>query len=373
MDSLEAFAGSYSDALVHKALEKHIPISGTFELLPTCNMRCKMCYIQHTLEKSELQPASFWVEAHKQAMAEGMLFSLLTGGEPLLYPWFHELYEALSDLPVYICLNTNGTLMDRETVAWLAKKPPRRINVSLYGASDETYARLCGNPNGFTQVMHAFELLKEYGIQFCVHSPMMPENVEDTQGMIDICNRLRVPLDRAYYMFPAYRKDGETVTAEGRFAPEDMARVALRCKHDQMGGNEQAYRLYLSLRTQAMQHPQMYTAYGRNDVICKGGRCTFWLDWRGHISGCGVHNQMALDLHSVPFARAWARIVEDTNAIRMAEKCKTCKYRCICPVCPAACFCETGSMQGTPTYLCEFCEEFGRLLMEEERNVLGEP
>ncbi|MGN0776108.1 MAG: radical SAM/SPASM domain-containing protein [Candidatus Ventricola sp.] len=372
MDSLDAFAGTYNDHLVQLARKEKLPISGTFELLSICNMRCKMCYIQHTPRKEELQPVEFWVDLYQQAIAEGMLFSLLTGGEPLLYPWFGELYDRLSSLPVHICLNTNGTLMDRETVAWLAKKPPRRVNVSLYGASDETYARLCGNPNGFTQVMHAFELLREYGIQFRVHSPMVPENASDTQGIVDVCNRLQAPLSRTYYMFPAYRKDAETATTEGRFTAAEMAAVAMQCKRDQLKSDERAYRQYVYLHSQALLHPEIYTAYGRNDVVCNGGRCTFWVDWRGHVSGCGVHNQSSLDLHSVPLKEAWQQIVKDTDAIRMSEKCKTCRYRCICPVCPAASFCETGSIQGTPTYLCEFCEAFGKLLMEERKNVFGE-
>lgn len=371
MDSLEAFAGTCSEALARKAQEKRIPIAGTFELLPTCNMRCRMCYIQHTPDKSELQPVSFWVEAYRQAMAEGMLFSLLTGGEPLLYPWFHELYEALSELPVHICLNTNGTLLDRETAAMLAERPPRRVNVSLYGASDETYARLCGNPNGFTQVMHAFELLREYDIPFCVHNTMVPENACDEQAVIDLCDKMRVHLGRAYYIYPAYRKDAADAPVQERYTPQELAEVALRQARAQMRGDEQAYRKYVFQHTEAMARPQIYSAYGCRDVLCRGGRCTFWVDWRGQVGGCGIHNQMIWDLHGVPFAQAWQRIVQDTNALRTPEKCSVCGYRSICPVCPAASFCETGELGGVPDYLCRFSEAYGKLLLAERRRLFG--
>lgn len=34
-----------------KASEKKIPISGTIELLPICNMDCKMCYIKTSVSE----------------------------------------------------------------------------------------------------------------------------------------------------------------------------------------------------------------------------------------------------------------------------------------------------------------------------------
>lgn len=365
MDSLEAFEGSYNEKLIKHAMEMHIPLSGTFELLPTCNMRCRMCYIQHTPNRSELQPVQFWVELFEQCIAEGLLYPLLTGGEPFIYPGFMELYEKLIRMPIHLAINTNATLLDRDMVAWLAKMPPRRLNISLYGASDETYARLCGNPNGFTQVMHAFELLNEYGIQFRVHSSLVPENIGDYQGIIDTCNRVRAPLSMANYMFPPFRKDGTQGTNEGRFSPEELAQTSLRYMKDHFTGREREYWEHVALLCVGMEHPEYYSLYGRNDVACKSGRCTYWVDWRGNVSACGLHNQSAIDLKMHTFREAWARIVEDTSEVRISEQCRNCRYRCICPICPAAAFCETGCMSQAPEYLCAYCEAYGKLLFEE--------
>ena len=71
MDSLEAFSGTYAEQLVNRAQQKRVPISGTFELTPVCNMRCRMCYIQHTPKREELQPYEFWADVLEQAMAQG--------------------------------------------------------------------------------------------------------------------------------------------------------------------------------------------------------------------------------------------------------------------------------------------------------------
>lgn len=129
-----------------KALEKRLPLSGTFELLPYCNMRCSMCYIVHDRPadwKDNLHSVDFWDALLDQAIEQGMLYGLITGGEPLLYPGFRELMERINKKTIHLALNSNGTLLDRETVQWLATVSPGRLNISLYGGSNETYARLC--------------------------------------------------------------------------------------------------------------------------------------------------------------------------------------------------------------------------------------
>ena len=369
MDSLEAFSGTYAEQLVNRAQQRKVPISGTFELTPVCNMRCRMCYIQHTPKREELQPYEFWADVLDQAMAQGLLFPLLTGGEPLLYPEFDRLYERLAAMPLHLCLNTNATLLTRERVAFLAKNPPRRINISLYGASDETYARLCGNPNGLTQVLHAFDLLKEYDISFRVHSVLVPENAVDYQGIVDICNRYRVPMGSANYMFPSYRKEEACAQAHDRLTPKELAEHSLLHLRSHYRGREKEYRLYVGQRCAAFERPELYSLYGSNEVVCRAGSCVFWVDWRGHVSGCGMHNQGGVDLHTTPFEQAWKTIVEDTRRIRLSEKCRFCKYRCICQNCAAAAFCETGAMDGTPEYLCAYCEEYARLLLAERSRI----
>ena len=77
-----------TEYLHRKASITKTPISGTFELLPLCNMDCKMCYIKMSKEKQEsiarLRTNEEWIELAKKAKEKGMLFLLLTGGEPFL-------------------------------------------------------------------------------------------------------------------------------------------------------------------------------------------------------------------------------------------------------------------------------------------------
>ena len=71
-----------------------------------------------------------------------ILFLLLTGGEPLLFPDFKTLYRRLRNLGMILTINTNGTLLDEAWADFFATYPPRRINITLYGADAASYDRL---------------------------------------------------------------------------------------------------------------------------------------------------------------------------------------------------------------------------------------
>lgn len=103
--------------LFHKASGQLLPLSGTFELSPVCNFSCRMCYVRKTPQEVAAHPRAMltlerWLELARQAREQGMLYLLLTGGEPFLWPDFWPLYEQLIDMGFLISINTNGSLID---------------------------------------------------------------------------------------------------------------------------------------------------------------------------------------------------------------------------------------------------------------------
>ncbi len=83
------------------------------------------------------------------------------------------------------------------------------------------------------------------------------------------------------------------------------------------------------------------------------------------MSGCGVSDENVYNLEKYSFQYAWDEITKYINNVHLSKACAICKYRAICPVCLASAVCETGSVDGTPEYLCEYCEEYYKLILEE--------
>ena len=94
--------GKVSDRLWDKAGVMRIPLTGAFELLPICNLHCKMCYVRKSMAEVNAQggllPAEQWLDFARQARDEGMLYPLLTGGEPFVRKDFQEIMAGMEKL-----------------------------------------------------------------------------------------------------------------------------------------------------------------------------------------------------------------------------------------------------------------------------------
>ena len=78
------------------------PLAGNFELTARCNFNCKMCYVHLTAEEQQRRgrelTADQWLAIAEQARSRGMLFLLLTGGEPLIRTDFRYLLTELKKM-----------------------------------------------------------------------------------------------------------------------------------------------------------------------------------------------------------------------------------------------------------------------------------
>lgn len=347
--------------LCAKADLTHTPVGGTMELLPLCNMDCKMCYIRLTKAQMEAQgrilSCDEWLRIVDEAVAQGLLFLLITGGEPLMYPEFQRLYAALSQKGLILSVNTNGTLIDENMADFFAKYGCRRLNITLYGKDDETYGRLCGNPRGFSQVIRGVKLLKEREVPFRLTCSVTPQNVGDLPALYEIARDLDVPLQAACYMFPALRKGRESQT-QYRLSPEAAAEAMVNCFRlaNPQADMEAACRLTLD----GLNNPsKLKSGTGFN---CRAAHSGFWMTWKGEMLPCGMFTEPRISLLDHSFRECWDYIVEACSHLSRCKTCVDCEYQNICKICPAACMTETGAIDGCPDYLCKMTMESIRIM-----------
>ena len=119
--------GALVQEMLRRAAIVRQPAHGAFELTSRCNLSCRMCYIRHAPgDPTKELPASTWLDLARQAVANGMVFLLLTGGEVFLRRDFFEIYEPLTRMGLVLALFTNGTLITPDIAARLAQAPPSR-------------------------------------------------------------------------------------------------------------------------------------------------------------------------------------------------------------------------------------------------------
>lgn len=364
--------------LYTKASRNGMPLSGTFELTPCCNMACKMCYVRKTKEEQEkiapLRTAKEWLELGKTAREQGMLYLLLTGGEPFLHPDFREILSGLHRMGLLISINSNGTLIDEETVEWLKETPPVRINITLYGASDETYARLCGNPKGFTQTARAIRLLKEAGIQVKINCSVTPYNVDDLEGIYAFAREEGLLVQATSYMFPPLRRDTSMVGQNDRFSPQEAAYQSACILALDLGEDEFLRRVS---RDESLAFPQEIEEDcpeidGEGDGIrCRAGKCSFWITWDGRMLPCGMFPEgNAQNVFQIGFEKAWKQVHEEALAIRLPAKCSGCTLRDQCKACAAMVMTESGNFHTVPEYRCKMAKAHGAACRQKGQEIL---
>ena len=231
---------------------------------------------------------------------------------------------------------------------------PSRINITLYGASNETYEKLTGIKNGYDQVIANIKRLQESGISVKLSCSLTPYNVNDLDKMVKIAQDNQLILQIVSYMFPAVRLSNENIGKNNRFTAEDSAYNMLEAIRLQKGEKalvDYSSRLLPGSIPCELDECTEVTPDGT--IRCRAGKSTFWVTWSGEVRPCGMMVEPSIQYKKGNFNILWKELVKHTSQIRLSGKCANCKNQRICNVCAAMAYAETGSFEKTPTYLCE--------------------
>lgn len=348
-----------TEHMYSEAGRMRIPIGGTFELSPVCNFACRMCYVRKTAGEVEAGPRPIrtlgqWLTTAREIRDAGTLYLLLTGGEPFLWPDFWTLYEELIQMGFLVSINTNGSLIDEKALERLAKLPPRRVNITLYGASDNTYEALCRTKGVFSRVRHAIEGLQERGIPVKLNGTLSPVNICDAEALAAYAEERKLILDTTTYLFPPVRRDMAMAGVNERFTPEEAARHRLHIFRLQNG--EERYRSYLENILKGYVPPpgldENCIDPSDGKIRCRAGKASFWITWDGWMTPCGMMPEPKAETTGRSFADVWRELTEKSAELTLSGLCMKCRNQNICHSCAAMALAETGRADGVPHYLC---------------------
>lgn len=348
-----------SSYLHAKGAKLGLPISGTFELTARCNFSCPMCYVHlsKACPEEELTTEQ-WLDIARQARDQGMIFVLLTGGEPFVRRDFFEIYEGMKAMGLMVSINSNGSLLRGEIRERLIENPPFRMNISLYGGREETYRQMCG-VNAFHHVVENIQVLRDAGIDVRLNYSITPYNSHDMTRIHEISQQLGVHVKASSYIYPAIRVK-DKIPAGTRLSAEESAVCSVQWDRLRLTDEE------FLLRAKALSGctERECSVVLDEGVGCRAGTTSFWVTWDGRMLPCGMMPGPAADPLQSGFDAAWQEIREATKQIQMPAACVSCSRRNICSVCAAVCVTETGAFHQKPEYVCRRTDETVRLMRE---------
>ncbi len=346
-------------ALTAKCARAGIPASGIFELTPRCNLGCRMCYVRLTPEQmapiGRERTAAEWLALAKEAKEAGMVFLLLTGGEPTLREDFIEIYEGLAQMGLSISVNTNGTMFDHKLKEVFHRYPPAQVNITLYGTSEEDYLKQCGNVHAYEKVMDAIQWLQEENILLYLNATMTPSNADRCQEFEDFAKGRGLELRMTAYCFPPVRR-GECKEFD-RLSPEKAGELfvldALYRDGQQAIDNR---------KKNLIQQSSSCKLDIGDPMQCMAGKAQFWINWDGTMVPCGMMESPIVDTFAVGFSKAWEDMKAEVAKIRLCPDCVTCSGKQTCMNCAAVTYTETGRFDGKPEYMCRLNQAYREAL-----------
>ena len=310
-----------------KARDKGIPISGSFELTPLCNLDCKMCYVHLNREQmagAQLLTVEQWKHIMQQAIDGGMMYARLTGGECLIYPGFRELYSFLHSKGIETAILSNGLLMDADMVEFLVAHPPSAVQITLYGASEAGYERVTGK-RAFQRVMENIRRLDEAQIPLSI-AVTPNEFMADGEDVIRLLHEENLNFSINAGLMQPREETGRRLADAALDAYVAMLKLRLALKGKQIEPD---------CDPESLPDPGSEQSHAERGVRCGAGRSGFAIDWQGRMRPCNTFPCEPVEVLALGFAEAWKRTHHTALNYPLPAECEGCAYKGVCKHCVA--------------------------------------
>jgi MoaA/NifB/PqqE/SkfB family radical SAM enzyme len=356
-------------ALWNRIDAKRIPLSFELEVTARCSNNCRHCYINlpqddPTALREELTPAEI-SDLADQAVSLGSLWCLITGGEPLIREDFRDLYRMLKKKGLLVSVFTNACLITARHIKLFREYPPRDIEITVYGATQETYERVTRIPGSYAAFRRGLALLREGEIKVDLKAMALRSNAPEFPAIARFCReRTKVPFRFDPILQLRFDENAERnaeIRAERLSAEEIIAIEAADPKRA------------AALKKRCATTETMPPAQELTDRLfqCGAGGGSFTVSYNGLFRLCpSLWQQDCLyDLRRGTLAEAWFDFTPRVLAMTSAnpgylEKCRICPLMNQCQWCPAQAHLECGRMDEWCEYFCRVAharaERFGK-------------
>ena len=281
--------------LFEKSARQRVPVEAMIELTYGCNLRCVHCYNPTHQAKDELATAQITALIDQLAEA-GCLRLEFTGGEIFTRRDLFEILAYAKGKGFTVTLLTNATLITPERAGRIQALHPHRVEISIYGATQETYERVTRIPGSFHAFLTGVRLLRERTVPLLIKMPVMTLNHHEVLQAKALVEGWGIKFVYSTEIHP--RVDGSLEPLQYRLAPPEVVRIddavlgSPRWRAE--GAGEQQ-------RT-CQAHPGLFT--------CMCGKNSLAVTPYGQMNLCVSLPTPQYDLRSGTVSEGWRTLVE---------------------------------------------------------------
>jgi radical SAM protein with 4Fe4S-binding SPASM domain len=341
--------GEFSSRIHQRQLGKRAPVEVSIEVTRRCPLECRHCYNNLPMADASACAQEMTLEQHKRLLDElcqaGCLWLLYTGGEIFARRDFLQIYTEAKKRGFLITLFTNGTMINERIADYLAEWRPFSIEITLYGATRETYEALTQSPGSYDRCMRGIRLLQERGL------PLKLKTVPTTINRDEVYEMKRMAeedfgVEFKFDPLVNPRIDCSQSPVAVRLAPEEVVWLDF---HDGQRRSEWARIATAEIASPAQAEPE------KKRYTCGGGMYGCAIDPTGEMTICVLSHKQGYSLREGSFREGWeGPLLEIRNRERARPTiCDRCRIKSLCSMCAANGELESGDAESPVDFLCQ--------------------
>lgn len=307
------------------------PVSGSIEVSHRCPLNCRHCYNNLPMNDDAARAGEMTTSEHMrlvdEIVDEGCMWLLYTGGEIFARRDFLDIYTHAKRRGLLLTLFTNGILINERIADHLAEYRPFGMEITLYGATRETYEAMTRVPGSFDRCHRGIELLLARGIPLSLKTVATALTLSEVPAMRAFARDRGLDFTYDPMMHP--RIDCGRSPLDVRLEPHEA--VALDLLDPERESEWRRFnRIFAGPVVRPRESPEeLYT--------CGGGVNAFAVDPAGGLSICVISHVDKYDVRKGSFKEGWNHFLKNVRAKKATRptKCTNCHLIAMCGMCPA--------------------------------------
>lgn len=287
----------------------------TIELISSCNLKCKHCYIPENQEF--LLDFEKVIELIDQAYGLGVLDLLLTGGEILLRSDLLDIVKYARSKHLRVSIMSNATLITEELVESLSKLYISEFSTTLF-STDEKINDSITQINGSTKkILNSLMLLKKYRIPVQVKTPLLIHNSDFYNQVKEYCDINEFSFGSSPVIFSKKNRDKEPLNHK---ASKKQLETILPIQNEEE--DESLFPIIFSLK----------------EEVCRTLKYTLAIDSSGKVYPCNSFFYEVGNIYIDSLNDIWNKSIKLKNVQSLLNEqlseCIDCSLNSWCTFCP---------------------------------------
>jgi radical SAM protein with 4Fe4S-binding SPASM domain len=188
-----------------KGIKKNFGPVVVWNITKECNLNCKHCYSSSNIKDNkkyfDKKEAFSLIEDFKKLNVPVVLIS---GGEPLTYPYFFDIVNKLREENIKVSISTNGILIDDEISTKLKNLNINYCGISIDGDVD-FHNKFRGLDDAFERTIEGIRNCKKKDLKVGLRFTLTKENIRYIPFIFELMEKEEIKRICFYHLVPAGR------------------------------------------------------------------------------------------------------------------------------------------------------------------------